>query len=81
MDLPIREIFNTYRTSDLARAMCLPVSTVHTWKQDGIPGAKAPPDKRGPYEMRIQRLLAAAASLKKSKKRKRPTPLREGSPA
>lgn len=69
MDISLKEIFDTYRTTDLARAMSLPISTVHTWKQDGIPGADAPSDKRGPYEMRIQRLKAAVASLKKSKKR------------
>lgn len=71
MDANLSDIFKTYRTTDLARAMCLPISTVHSWKMEGIPGAKADADKRGPYEMRVQRLRAAAAALKKtSKKRK-----------
>lgn len=69
MDLPLKEIFEKYRTTDLAQAMCLPISTVHSWKQHGIPGADAPPAKRGPYEMRVQRLKAAVAFLEKSKKR------------
>ena len=71
MESDLKEIFDKYRTTDLARAMSLPISTVHTWKYEGIPGADAEPDKRGPYEMRVQRLMAAVASLKKTKKRRR----------
>jgi hypothetical protein len=68
MDASLKAIFAEHRTTDLARAMSLPISTVHTWKTGGIPGAEAPPGKRGPYEMRVQRLKAAAAALSKPKK-------------
>ncbi len=62
------EIFENFRTTDLARAMRLPISTVHTWKMEGIPGGNAEPEKRGPYETRIQLLKAAAAALKKKRR-------------
>lgn len=71
MDLQIVELCKTYGTSRLARAMGLPISTVHSWKRaKAIPGADAEEGKQGLYEMRVQRLKAAVASLKKSKKRK-----------
>lgn len=72
MDIAIKDILKTYGTSAIARAMGLPISTVHSWKRKGaIPGSEADEDKRGLYEMRVQALKAAVASLKKSSKRRR----------
>jgi hypothetical protein len=64
MALNLTEIFETYRTTHLAEAMGLPITTVHGWKQ-----ANAIPGKGILREMRVQALKTAIKSLK-NKKRK-----------
>lgn len=72
MDIAIKDILETYGTSAIARAMGLPISTVHSWKRAGtIPGFDADEDKRGLYDMRVQALKVAVASLKKSSRKRK----------
>jgi uncharacterized protein YjcR len=68
MDIAIKDILETYGTSAIARAMGLPISTVHSWKRaNAIPGADAPEGSRGLYDMRVQALKAAVKALQKKR--------------
>ena len=62
MNLQIKAILDQYGTSQVARAMGLPISTVHSWKRKNcIPGAKGSPA----YEFRVGLFTKAVNKIKR----------------
>jgi len=56
--LPVRKTIEKLTISRLAKAMDLPVSTIHRWKEaDRIPG------KKGSHQIRVAQFEAAVAEL------------------
>jgi hypothetical protein len=61
MDLRIEELCEKYGTTQIAKAMGLPISTVHSWKRaKAIPGEPGEPA----YEFRVGLIQKAMRKLK-----------------
>jgi hypothetical protein len=61
MDIRIEELCEKYGTTKIAKAMGLPISTVHSWKRaKAIPGEPGAPA----YEFRVSLIQKAVKKLK-----------------
>jgi hypothetical protein len=64
--LSVAQQIEMYGTTCIAKAMGLPISTIHTWKKaNAIPGSGLL------HDMKVQAFKAAVKSLKKAAKKQR----------